>query len=69
MWFTTLFATGALAMIHPALPIVLTYDYFLLLSATKVLNRTANWVVLDSTKRHLNLNKLNFLGFTKAPSL
>jgi len=69
MWFTTLVATGALGMIHPALPIVLAYDYFLLLAATKVLNRTCTWVALDSTKRHLNLNKLNFLGFGRAPSM
>jgi len=68
MWFTTLVTTGALSMIHPALPIVLIYDYFQLLAATKVLNRTCQWVALDFSKKHLVLNKLNFLGYTKAHS-
>jgi len=63
MWFTTLFTTGMLAFIHPALPLVLAYDYWLLLGATKVLNRTATLIMLDVTKRHLMLNKLNFLGY------
>jgi hypothetical protein len=69
MWFTTLFATAGLAAIHPALPVILAYDYYLLLAATKVLNRTATFVMLDMTKRHLNLNKLNFLGFVRDPDL
>jgi hypothetical protein len=34
MWFTTGFAAAALGMIHPALPTVLLYDFYLLLRAT-----------------------------------
>jgi len=57
-----------LAFIHPALPLVLAYDYWLLLGATKVLNRTATLIMLDVTKRHLMLNKLNFLGYYREES-
>lgn len=68
MWFTTLVTTGALAMVHPLLPIVLSYDYYLLLGATAVLNRTAATILLSKTKRHVYLNKLNFLGFEREES-
>ena len=68
MWFTTVFATGMLAFFHPALPLVLAYDYWLLLGATKVLNRTSTMILLDVTKRHLWLNKLNFLGYYREES-
>ena len=68
MWFTTSMAAAALAMVHPVLPSVLLYDFYLLFRATQVMNQTANTIVLDTTKRHVFLNKLNFLGYETAPS-
>lgn len=38
MWFTTSVAAAGLAMVNPYLPILLTYDLYLLLSGTKVMN-------------------------------
>jgi hypothetical protein len=35
---TTLLATVGLALVHPALPLLLCYDYFNLFGYTKVLN-------------------------------
>jgi len=31
------------------------------------MNQTANTIVLDESKRHVLLNKLNFLGYETAP--
>jgi hypothetical protein len=55
--------TGLLAVINPLLPILLVYDYFLLIGFTKVLNQTTFAMILDNTKRHIYLNRLNFLGY------
>ncbi len=44
---TTLFATAALAFVNPFLPLVLLYDYYLLLGFTKVLNQTTFVLILD----------------------
>ena len=63
MLFTTTLTAGALAMIHPALVLLLGYEYFLLLKATQILNQTTNLIVLEKTKRHVFLNKLNFFGY------
>ncbi len=62
---TTLFATAALAFVNPFLPLVLLYDYYLLLGFTKVLNQTTFVLILDQSKRHIYLNRLNFLGYMK----
>ncbi len=66
MWFTTGVAALGLSFVHPALPLVLTYDFYLLLKALQILNQTTNLIVLDGTKRHVMLNKLNFLGYETA---
>jgi hypothetical protein len=60
---TTGAATVMLAAINPFLPLALIYDYYLLLGFTKVLNQTTFAAVLDQSKRHVYLNRLNFLGF------
>lgn len=60
---TTLVATAGLFMVHPALTLLMLYDYYLLLGFTKVLNQTTFAMILDSGKRHIYLNRLNFLGF------
>ena len=65
MWFTTTLAAGCLGLIHPALSLLLGYEYFLLLAATRVMNQTTNLIVLDKNKRSVLLNKLNFLGYEK----
>ena len=67
MWFTTTLAAGCLAMIHPALSLLLGYEYFLLLKALRVMNQTTNLILLDTTKRHVLLSKLNFLGYETKP--
>lgn len=38
MWLTTTIAAGALGMVHPALPLLLSYDFFLLFRATQIMN-------------------------------
>lgn len=43
----TLMSTVALAFVHPALPILMAYDYYLLFGFTKVLNQTTFVLVLD----------------------
>jgi hypothetical protein len=53
-------------MVHPLLTALMLYDYYLLLGFTKVLNQTTFLLVLDQGKRHIYLNRLNFLGFQKA---
>ena len=65
MWFTTTLAAGCLGLIHPALSLLLGYEYFLLLAATRIMNQTTNLIVLDRSKRSVLLNKLNFLGYEK----
>ncbi|CDW83117.1 UNKNOWN [Stylonychia lemnae] len=60
---TTLLTTVFLGLINPLLPLVLTYDYFLLANYAKVLNQTTFVMALDASKRHVYLNRLNFLGY------
>ena len=63
MWATTTIAAVFLGLIHPGLSLLLAYDYYLLLRGTAIMNQTCNMVVLDRTKRHVFLSKLNFLGY------
>jgi hypothetical protein len=63
MCFTTGVAALGLALVHPVLPLLLTYDLFLLLKALQIMNQTTNLIILDKSKRHVFLNKLNFLGY------
>ena len=44
---TTLVATAGLAMVNPFLPLLLAYDYYLLLGFTKVLNQTTFVLAID----------------------
>lgn len=67
MWFTTTVAATFLGLMHPALALLTTYDYYLLLRGTAVMNQTCNVIVLDRTKRHVLLSKLNFLGYERKP--
>jgi hypothetical protein len=67
MWFTTSVAATFLALIHPAFALLMCYDYYLLLRGTAVMNQTCNLIVLDKTKRHILLSKLNFLGYERKP--
>lgn len=67
MWFTTTVAATFLGLIHPALALLMSYDYYLLIRGTAVMNQTCNLVVLDRTKRHVLLSKLNFLGYERKP--
>ncbi len=67
MWFTTTVSAVCLGLVSPLLPLLLSYDFFLLLKATQIMNQTANTIVLDESKRHVLLNKLNFLGYETAP--
>ena len=69
-FYTSIGITGiaaiALSMVHPALSLLLAYDVYHLLGYTKVLNQTTFVLALDQGKRHIYLNRLNFLGFNKA---
>jgi len=67
MWVTTSVAATFLGMIHPALSLLMLYDYYLLIRGTAVMNQTCNMVLLDKTKRHVYLSKLNFLGYERKP--
>ena len=67
MWATTTVAAIFLGLMHPALSLLMAYDYYLLLRATAVMNQTCNMIVLDKTKRHVFLAKLNFLGYERKP--
>jgi len=67
MWFTTSVSAFCLSMVSPWLALLLSYDFFLLIRATQIMNQTANTIVLDESKRHVLLNKLNFLGYETAP--
>lgn len=61
-------ATGVfLSLINPYLVGLLLYDFFLLVNAFKVLNQTTEFIFLCSSKRHINLNRLNFLGYLREP--
>jgi hypothetical protein len=60
---TTLLATAALALVHPLMPALLLFDYYHLFGYAKVLNQTTFLLVLDQGKRHIYLNRLNFLGY------
>lgn len=61
--FSTIFATAALFLVHPVMPAILIFDYYLLMNFTRILNQTTFAVILENTKRHIYLNKLNFMGF------
>jgi len=67
MWATTTVAAVFLGLMHPALSLLMTYDYYLLVRGTGVMNQTCNMVMLDRTKRHVYLAKLNFLGYERKP--
>ena len=67
MFVTTAVTGGFLAAINPMLTLLLSYDVFLLLNAFRVLNQTTEFIRLCSSKRHIYLNKLNFLGYHKEP--
>ena len=67
MWFTTSVAATFLGLIYPPLALLMSYDYYLLLRGTAVMNQTCNLIVLDKTKRHVLLSKLNFLGYETKP--
>ena len=60
---TTLLATLGLALVNPLMPLLLCYDYYSLFGYAKVLNQTTFMLVLDQGKRHIYLNRLNFLGY------
>lgn len=67
MWATTTIAATFLGLMHPALALLMSYDYYLLIRGTAVMNKTCNVIVLDKTKRHVYLSKLNFLGYERKP--
>ena len=67
MWATTSIAATFLGFIHPALSLLMSYDFYLLIRGTAVMNKTCNMIVLDKTKRHVYLSKLNFLGYERKP--
>lgn len=67
MLITTAVTGGFLAMINPYLLGLLTYDMFLLGNAFRVLSQTTEYINMCSSKRHIFLNKLNFLGYLKEP--
>jgi hypothetical protein len=61
-------ATGMfLFVVNPMLTCLLSYDIFLLLNAFRVLNQTTEYINLCHSKRHIYLNKLNFLGYFREP--
>jgi hypothetical protein len=61
---STVLATVALGMVHPALCGIMLYDYYLLGAfSTQFLNRTVHRFILDNDKHNVLLNKVNFLGF------
>jgi len=67
MWVTTTVTAVFLGLVHPALSFLMLYDYYLLIRGTAVMNQTCNIVMLDKTKRHVFLGKLNFLGYERKP--
>ena len=67
MWVTTTIAATFLALIHPAMALLMSYDLYLLIRGTAVMNKTCNLIVLDKTKQHIYLSKLNFLGYARKP--
>ena len=68
MWATTTITAAFLGLMHPAAALLMAYDYYLLLRGTAIMNKTCNMVILDRTKRHVLLSKLNFLGFERKPT-
>lgn len=63
MVITTSLTGLGLFIVHPLLPLLLTYDVYLLLDSLRVLNQTCENLFLDGTKRHIFMNRLNFLGY------
>ena len=63
----TILASAVLGFIHPALPLCLAYDYYLLFGYMKLLNQTVVSITLDSSKRHISVERLNFLGYETKP--
>jgi hypothetical protein len=67
MCITTTAAGVCLSLINPYLAGLLVYDCYLLANAFKVLNQTTEFIFLCSSKRHILLNRLNFLGYLREP--
>lgn len=65
MIVSTVLTGGVLAAIHPALPLVLSYDAYLILKSLQVMNQTCEIVMLHNNKREVILKRLNFLGFQR----
>lgn len=53
MWFTTSVSALFLGLFNPYAPLVLMYDFYLLVRATQVMNQTCNLIILEETKRHV----------------
>lgn len=65
--FSTSLATVALGMIHPLAPIILAYDYVMLIRYMSLLNNTVVTIQLAKDKRTMNIETLNYFGFLKKP--
>ncbi len=60
---TTLIGTGLLAAINPLFAALMLYDYYSLMRFGLVLNSTVFSLILHRSKRHINIDSLNALGF------
>jgi len=61
--FSTVILAGSLAVIHPFLALLTTYDFFLLTKYSLILNSTVYHMSLRENKRQVTIGTLNFLGF------
>lgn len=50
---------------HPLMPLLLTFDFYLLAGYSKVMNQTTWTIDLLPSKKEIALNRLNFLGYQK----
>jgi len=62
--FSTVFSTMILGAINPMLMPLMIYDYYLLAAfSTMICRQSVHQMVLHESKYHVQLNRVNFLGF------
>ena len=65
--FSASFATVALGFINPALPLLLFYDYYKIISYMLLLNRVIISIRISKGKTQVRVDTLNYLGYMRKP--
>jgi hypothetical protein len=63
--FVTTLSAFISGFIHPVLPVLFLYDYYLVVRQMMLLNQTVEFMILSQCKTKVDVHTLNFMGFFK----